>query len=188
MSETTLAASNAANNYTLKNNEDGSFAIKKATTDVLTISAGGVITGSSSSTLVGNGPMLSVWQNALQAVGPGSGNIILFDQEEYDTANAYNPATGFFTPQVAGFYLVTVRLQVSSGTYSIQLQLGKNGALLRYLDLEQAAGAGQLNGSSIVYLNGTTDYLQIIGVSATSQNSATGQAITWMQATLVRAA
>jgi hypothetical protein len=41
MSETTLAASNAANNYTLKNNEDGSFAIKKGTTGMLSIDASG---------------------------------------------------------------------------------------------------------------------------------------------------
>ena len=54
MSETTLAASNAANNYTLKNNEDGSFAIKKATTDVLTISATGVVTPVNGISLGGN--------------------------------------------------------------------------------------------------------------------------------------
>jgi hypothetical protein len=138
--------------------------------------------------VVGKGPMLSVWQNVAQSVGSGSGNTILFDQEEYDTANAYNPATGFFAPQVAGFYLVTARWQAVAGTYALTLQLGKNGALLRYLDTCPAAGVGDVAGSAIVYMNGTTDYLHIIGSSTTSQNTSPGQAITWMQATLVRAA
>jgi hypothetical protein len=41
MSEQVLKASNSANDYVLKNNEDGTFAIKKGTTDVLSIAADG---------------------------------------------------------------------------------------------------------------------------------------------------
>jgi microcystin-dependent protein len=48
MSQTTLAASSAANNYTLRNNEDGSFDILRGTTVVQSISATGVISGNGS--------------------------------------------------------------------------------------------------------------------------------------------
>ena len=124
MSETTLAASNAANNYTLKNNEDGSFAIKKATTDVLTISATGIIQPASGQILF---PSV---QN------PSSDVHILDDYEE-----------GSFTPAFSATGC-TFNYVIASGRYI------KIGRLVSANILVMLAGSGNTLAANAVSITG----------------------------------
>ena len=199
MSETTLAASNAANNYTLKNNEDGSFAIKKATTDVLTISSAGIITGSASSTLVGNGPAFRVGLSASQSITSATQTLVNLDTVVFDTASAFNVSTHRFSPAVAGYYQINAT--VAAGAASAMSRVGviiygvSNGVAATQLQwgtdcYPGQTTAGQASASTLVYLNGAGDYVELRGVvTATTPVFSGGNAnLCSLSGSLVRAA
>lgn len=75
----------------------------------------------------------------------------------YDTNNFFDTATGRFTPTIAGYYLI------SSSGYSDQglaWTIRKNGASFSGIRFS-ANEIGSL--STVVYLNGTTDYIDLSG-------------------------
>jgi len=190
MSETTLAASNAANNYTLKNNEDGSFAIKKAAADVLTISSGGIITGSASATLVGNGPAFSASANAAQSVTSGAETKVTFGVEVFDTSGSF--ASSRFTAPIAGYYQLNARLRVQATSLTqVWIVLYKNGASLGNITNTFTSTAAWFVGiSDLVYL-AVGDYVEVWGggVGTTPVfSSAANPNTSYFTGSLVRAA
>ena len=174
MSETTLAASNAANNYTLKNNEDGSFAIKKAAVDVLTIAANGEATlnlapatvaqADLAPNVVGNGPAFSAHTATATNVSANVVIKIIYAVEDFDTANCF--ADSIFTPNVAGYYQINAACYTgapaqANAAYSINIE--KNNVIYAtnlYMDSSAGMYISQ-DISALVYLNGTTDSVRV---------------------------
>jgi hypothetical protein len=111
----------------------------------------------------GNGPAFSAWTLANISLTASAFQLVNFDQEDFDTNNAF--ASGVFTPNVAGYYQVNFTVITSGGTNaSIVIALFKNG--VRYLDGQVGfvSGASENiggSGSAVVYMNGTTDYLDV---------------------------
>jgi len=133
-------------------------------------------------------PAFSAYQSTLQSVPNNVLTKILFQTEEFDTNSYYDTSTSRFTPLVAGYY------QVSAGCYcpfsgaGSSVHLYKNGA-----DYRSMAGflpGGDSKGSCLVYLNGSTDYIEIfyIHTQGTSQNTSNSSVSTYFQAVLVRPA
>jgi hypothetical protein len=88
--------------------------------------------------------------------GGTTGNAIIFDTKEFDTHNFYNTSTGRFTPKVAGYY------RVDSDQYwggPANFGLYKNGSL--YCHMATPVGAATGAGTAKVYLNGSTDYIDL---------------------------
>jgi hypothetical protein len=116
--------------------------------------------------------------------------------EEYDTANCFNTSTSRFTPNVAGYYSVSgnVLLLGVGGVLTVGLLIVyKNGT--RFKDLGYYDGPAtngfMLNSSCQIYLNGTTDYIELYVLAAgTGTITYTGDVgqYTYFQASLVRAA
>jgi hypothetical protein len=109
----------------------------------------------------------------------------------FDTSSAFNATTGKYTPQVAGYYQVNAIADYgSNGVYaasSICAAIMKNGST--YVQAGYADGAASFSAASVsglVYLNGSTDYIQAGGF----QNS--GNTVTsvrgYLSAVLMRAA
>ena len=96
-------------------------------------------------------------------VNNSSSATMLFGTEEVDTKNWYDPATGRFTPNVTGYYNVDWFIVTSSnGTGELLATLNKNGTDIAWGTNVVNATAhwnGVGGSSSMVYLNGTTDYL-----------------------------
>lgn len=86
----------------------------------------------------------------------------------FDTDNWYDPVTGKFQPTVAGYYepdwVLTTNAQLTVDCFFVS-QLLKNGSLYSEGQFVYQRGGGvgvSSRGSELVYLNGTTDYLQIV--------------------------
>jgi hypothetical protein len=142
----------------------------------------------------GNMPAFSAYANNLQTVTANTFTKMQATVEEFDTASAYDNATNYrFTPQVAGYYQVTGQIN-PTGTTSVTRSLTsiyKNGSSFKVGIDVNTATAGRTNATALIYLNGSTDYVEFYfllnGVGTLSLTTSTG-ADNYFQAVLVRAA
>ena len=99
------------------------------------------------------------------SVNNGSTVTMLFGTEEVDTNSAYNPATGRFTPNAAGYYSIDWFIVTNAnGAGELIASLYKNGVLVAWGTNQTAATAhwnGMGGSAGMIYLNGTTDYISI---------------------------
>jgi len=110
-----------------------------------------------------------------QSISADTGTKMAFSNEVFDTASCYNntgstvgsiPAYSFL-PNVAGYYQVSMSSYWTSYTGGgyVTIALYKNGT--GYTEFSRInATNGTLNGTGIVYLNGTTDYISAYWYSA----------------------
>jgi hypothetical protein len=151
-------------------------ALRSATTTVNVSSAtaptaGQVLTATSSTAATwqtpavgGTYPKFSVYRNTAQAIAAGTDVTIGFDAEEFDTNNNYDTTTFRFTPTVSGTYLVGAITSATSATGTLDLFLFKNGSYFKTLCQTRPTTANNMeaNGTALVSMNGTTDYLTIV--------------------------
>jgi hypothetical protein len=136
--------------------------------------------------VAGTGPAFSAYQSIAQSLSAGVTSKLLFQTEDFDTANCFASST--FTPNVAGYYQVSGGVQVSGSSVSLPI-LYKNGSALRYGSYQGIAMTSPINVfSALVYMNGTTDYLDFYGNSNATVNTIANAASTFFAAAMVRAA
>jgi hypothetical protein len=145
-----------------------------------------------SGTVMVNGAAFSAYQSTAQtALAANTFTKLLFQTEEFDTNN--NFASSTFTPSVAGYYQINGALQVNGTTNAIQAAIYKNGSLYKGGTYISPSLAGTLGFplqtvSSIVFLNGSTDYVELYGFTVASLAPLTGIASTYFNGVLVRSA
>lgn len=139
----------------------GTLQLQSGGTTIATISSTGL------STQVGS-PAFSAYQSSLQTISTGTATKVQFQTEEFDTNSNFDSTTNYrFTPTIAGYYLITAGVYYNTSITSGEVwsMLYKNGSSFRYLgDFNATTGPGQLyemNGSCLVYANGTSDYFEI---------------------------
>ena len=119
------------------------------------------------------------------------------DAEVFDTANCF--ASSRFTPNVAGYYYISgvIRATSSASFQRVIVALFKNGSeYARVGEVNFSSGVitqSQLGGGVIMYLNGSTDYVELYGYingtgTLTFANDGLGAYSTSMTGSLVRAA
>ena len=133
-------------------------------------------------------PSFSAYQSSAQTVGTGWTKI-QFQTEEWDTANCFDNSTNYrFTPNVAGYYQVSGGFYYVTGTTTESgLSIYKNNSSYRYLNDMFTSNNRSCNGSAMIYLNGTTDYIELYGYSSTGGTLATGTIYNYFQAFLTKA-
>lgn len=136
---------------------------------------------------LGNAPVFSAYQSTPQSLGSTLAKIQL-QTEDFDTANAFDSTTNYrFNPQVAGYYEIKGVISVSTTACQVLASIYKNGSLWKTgFNVQTNAGAGSI--STIVYLNGSTDYVELWGSFSTTQNTNATTGYTWMQGCLIRGA
>jgi hypothetical protein len=135
----------------------------------------------------GNMPAFSATRSATQAITATVWTKVQFNTEEYDTASAYDNVTNYrFTPQVAGYYQVTVNTEAASAQNYAYSGIYKNGSVAYRNSTALGAGTGTLV-TALVYLNGSTDYIEAYVNFASSINLFNSQG-SYFQACLVRSA
>jgi hypothetical protein len=138
------------------------------------------------------GPAFSAFSNANQTITSNVFTKVLLQTEEFDTNN--NFASSTFTPTVAGYYQVSGCVNNYSSTSPTRV-LGviyKNGtAFKRFVDGAVNTGTfyAASQGSALVYLNGSTDYIELYSlIVASTAIINTDASYVYFQAVYVRAA
>lgn len=162
------------------------------------ISAGGlpdaIITQPEMATgVAGTGPAFSAYASGATTLSTTIFTKILLATEEFDTNN--NFASSTFTPTVAGYYQmsgVVSMINTATAGSIILSSIYKNGSRFKDGSMNPINNiqGGWSSISCVVYLNGSTDYVELYGymygpATLTTQTSATS---TYFQGSLVRAA
>jgi len=114
--------------------------------------------------VAGNGPAFGAYLGSNQTgLSSGVFNKIQFNTEDFDTSNYFDSTTHRFTPLVAGYYQINASacLEGSTTIQRLLIVVYKNGVgFLRGGDM-QTSGSFIVTVSGLIYMNGSTDYLEI---------------------------
>ena len=139
---------------------------------------------------VPNSPAFSAVPSGTQSIGVATQTKLTFATEEFDTNSNYDNTTNYrFQPTVAGYYQVNLGIQLASGQTVLIGYIYKNGSNFKSASRDSAtANQTTLTTSALVYLNGSTDYIEaFIYTSAAATVTNAGQ-WNFFQAHLARAA
>jgi hypothetical protein len=138
-------------------------------------------------TVMVNGPAFSAYKNSTQTAFSGFAKVKL-DFEEFDTANCFDSVTNYrFTPNVAGYYQVNGCVTRAVTNCDISANLYKNGSIFKYGNTAYGT-IGGMTGAWLVYMNGSTDYLELYAYMSVSQDLNIGPYGCYFQAFLARSA
>ena len=145
----------------------------------------------------GNMPAFSAYNSTNQTITMNTVTKVLFNTEDFDTNN--NFASSTFTPTVAGYYQINASLDWNiTATHDVVLgaYIYKNGAGVKRINMsiKQVGSAAEVGTplSSVIYMNGSTDYLEIYcyeyDYTASTSAILGAGAYTWFNGALVRTA
>ena len=139
------------------------------------------------------GPAFKAVMSATTAISNAGTTKLVLNTEEWDTNSNYDTANYRFTPTVAGYYLITGSVFMSTATTArVGVAIYKNGSEHAWQFTAGVSSGGGANPqvSTIVYANGSTDYFELYAAQnyASSVNAANNGVLTWFSGALVRAA
>lgn len=149
-----------------------------------------VAQGALATNVVGNGPVFRARLNSSQNLTNGVSAKINFDTEDFDTDNCFS--SGRLTPTVAGYYQINASLYalVSAGTLTYAaIGILRNGTEIGWsVDRSTTFSSTYLSISALVYLNGSTDYIELWAIVSGSSPVLQGGQLTNVSGFLARAA
>jgi len=135
--------------------------------------AGTVLT--SASTLRSNFIGFSASNTSAQTIPASTSTVMQLDETKYNVGGYYDTSTYTFTPLVAGYYQFAVQAHFNStlgeNTY-LRTEIFMNGSNLVRFRMEHFGSASDQSGLcvGVIYMNGTTDYVQPSVFHAASGN------------------
>jgi hypothetical protein len=130
----------------------------------------GTILTSASSISQNSGPAFGAQISTVQTISANANTKVVFGTEIFDTNSAYDTATGRFQPQVAGYYEIhsQIYFPATSSSYATN-EIQKNGTVIAVsATASQSYVAACPNTSAIVYMNGSSDYIEIYAATGQS--------------------
>ena len=186
-----LINADTSNGLKLTSDTSGEIQLQSAGTTIATVDSTG-LTMASGKNLVTTGPAFSAYANAALSITGGVPTKIQMNTEEFDTNSNYDNVTNYrFTPTVAGYYQVSGSIggsPTSAGYFFTMVY--KNGSNYKSGANFPISGTygPQSVCSSLVYLNGSTDYIELYGQAQNTNSIGGASSITFFQAFLARAA
>ena len=167
------APSSSSNNrvISLPDIADGTLVTSQSTLDATKLSGNlPAISGASLTNLPAGGASAGNMFRAKMNGGYNTSNNtlgeIVFQAEDFDLGGAYNHTNGRFTPNITGYYFIDASLQFSNATsnYHFSSRIYKNGAEWAFNTMWNDGSNGDNNCriASIVYVNGSSDYISIM--------------------------
>ena len=156
-------------------NENSNTITIGASGDTISIPSGATITNSGTATGFGGttAPYVSVYRNTDQNVSDATWTKIQFNVEVVDSAGAFDSSTNYrYTPQTSGYYYVQLNLGIGNtadnSIDSIYARIYKNGSDITGTNARRDWDANAeglnyndvINTSTIVQLNGSSDYIE----------------------------
>ena len=140
----------------------------------------------------GNMPAFSAYASAAVTVTSATFTKVQINTKEFDTNSNFDNVTNYrFTPTVAGYYQVNAQLNITSGNTRAIVLIYKNSSPAKVGNDIQASTPNGVNISCLIYMNGTTDYLEMYGYTTSGTTvqflGGTGST-TYFQAAMVRGA
>ena len=131
--------------------------------------------------VAGNGPAFAAYITGTQQLVSAYNvdTVVRLNTEHYDTSSCFDTSTYRFTPNVAGYYQINASVLIdsnSNGTLGgMWASIRKNGSIKYHLLLLFApgvVGSYMGSGSELIYMNGSTDYIELVYklASSTSPN------------------
>jgi hypothetical protein len=103
----------------------------------------------------------------------GAGNVVLFSTVRDNPQNYYNITNGRYTPLTAGYYQFEASVNLFAAANSnVNLNLRKNGVVVQVSPTFSTASASSAIVTQVVYMNGSTDYVDIFIAAPGSSLSA----------------
>ena len=142
--------------------------------------------------VAGTGPAFSAYMGSNASFTSTSTTKVTLDTEVFDTANCF--ASSRFTPNVAGYYQINGKIRVTGTGCTASVNIYKNGSQNIIGSYITPTGSVVFSVvSTVLFLNGTTDYVELFGYGDTTSGSPTFQFIAVgntceMSGSLVRAA
>ena len=139
---------------------------------ILTVDGSGNITPNNN--LYPKVPAFDVYASASQSISSSTWTKVTLNTEVYDTFNCFDSTNNKFQPTVAGYYQLNGQIRITNSGSLDQMVIGfyKNGSVHKLGSNLRDTVSGspmQITISHLVYLNGTTDYIELYGyVNATS--------------------
>jgi hypothetical protein len=131
------------------------------------------------------GPAFSAYKSTNQSVVSGYQKLV-FDTEEFDTNSCF--ASNRFTPNVAGYYMITAAATYDSSYEDYPtISIYKNGSIFKEVYSSYYYGQGLII-SSLISMNGTTDYVEAYWYSPGSNTLRGTQQTQYFQGFLARSA
>lgn len=142
------------------------------------------------STFGATGPAFSAYIGSNQSITGSTWTKVSVDTEEFDTASCFNTSNYRFTPNVAGYYQVNGNSE-TTGSVGQVVTIYKNGSeFKRGANLTAGTYTTGSVVSTLIYMNGSTDYLEMY-VYMLSNATLAGSGASYrnyFQASMVRAA
>jgi hypothetical protein len=136
--------------------------------------------------VAGTGTAFSAYQSSGQSLTANTITKIQLQTEEFDTDNCFDNVTNYrFTPNVAGYYQVNGAFSGPDRTYYV-IYIYKNGVAVRNSNAGNGTTSVGGSVSALVFLNGTTDYIELYALCGNTITSSAGQANIYFQASLAR--
>jgi hypothetical protein len=165
----------------------------------LAVNAGGVTSNELASSavtqakigtnVVGNGPAFRAYASTATSIPGVTQTKINLESETFDTNS--NFASSRFTPTIAGYYLITGTIFIDSSVMvGFLASIFKNGITYANGSSQVRANALRTTVNDIVYLNGSTDYVELYGYheSSGSFNVGASSEQTYFSGCLIRSA
>ena len=121
---------------------------------------------------INRGPIFRLRGTAATSLTAGAFTLVTFSVKDFDPNNCATLSR--FTPNLAGYYRVDVGLVLAiASTANVVVSLGVGGVPLRTLAYNNntPAGASFYTGGSMLYFNGTTDFIEAYVTVSTAGSS-----------------
>ena len=133
-------------------------------------------------------PVFSAYTNTSQSMSASTWTKIQMNVENIDSNSWYDTSNYRFTPQIGGWYFITGIVRRGATNRNLT-SIYKNGSNWTYgVDINDSGGGNNSsNVSTLVYLNGSTDYVEFYLFTSSTGALDNGNATQW-SGFLVRAA
>jgi hypothetical protein len=145
----------------LAGNTSGSITISSPSvsgTNTLTLPANTGTVLTTGSTFAGTGPVFSAYTNSTSSITTSTWTKIPINLEEFDTNNNYDTSNYRFTPTVSGYYQINGQARANGTLSRVLCAIRKNGNEFK-LGADLSGERSTI--ASVIYMNGTTDYLEL---------------------------